>query len=127
VAQDVAWKSYWAMSNELSTPRVLICPSDKRKAATNWVEFNRQHLSYFVGLTAGAREPQAWLAGDRNLTTNGVPAGPGRVTLSTNTAWGWTAGMHNRSGNLVLGDGSVQQSTGGGGNRLAVEQRLLIP
>jgi len=55
--------------------------------------------------------PQMLLAGDRNLTTNGVPVGTGLLVLTTNVTLGWTAAMHKNSGNAVLGDGSVQPFT----------------
>jgi prepilin-type N-terminal cleavage/methylation domain-containing protein len=65
-----------ALSNELSSPRIVLCPSDssRRKEATNWVvygknaDFNKNdRASYFVGLEADETRPSMILAGDRNL------------------------------------------------------------
>lgn len=118
---------------ELSTPKVLCCPSDKdRTWATNWPALTRSNLSYFIGVDAQESQPQSLLAGDRNLEVNGRPAGPGLFTLTTNAQVGWTDQIHRRCGNVALGDGSVQQVTpvslrtqlrGGG----VQPQRLLIP
>src|SRR5580765_2776762 len=48
---------FLSMSNELSTPRVLICPSDRsRRAASNWASFTPAHCSYEIvgsGLSDG--------------------------------------------------------------------------
>ena len=66
-------------------------------------------MSYFLGLDAREDNPQTVLAGDQNLTTDGVPVGPGRLQLSINLILGWTKELHNQAGNLLLGDRSVQQ------------------
>ncbi len=104
------FRHFRAMSNELSTPKVLVCPSDKRKTASNFSVLSNANISYFVSLDAQSTFPQALLAGDRNLMTNGVPVGSGLLELTTNLTVGWTAVMHKNTGNLVLGDGSVQQA-----------------
>lgn len=100
-----------SMSNELSTPKVLWCPADKREPATNFTWLPPSNISYFVGLNAAENFPQSILAGDRNLTTNGVPVTMGLLPVTTNTVLGWSRAMHKRSGNLALGDGSVQPTT----------------
>ena len=74
---------------------------------------NNSHQSYFLGLDAQEEQPQTVLSGDRNLTTNGVAVGPGRLVLTTNLALGYTAEMHNGNGNIMLGDGSVQGVSAG--------------
>lgn len=54
--QDVLPNDFATMSNELSTPKILICPSDTaRKPATNWQEFNASSASYQI-LSPGAPE-----------------------------------------------------------------------
>jgi len=65
----------------LVTPKFLVCPADKRKPATNFPSLTIQNVSYFLGLDADESRPQMTLAGDRNLTTNGVPVGPGLVEI----------------------------------------------
>ena len=49
------------------------------------------------------------MAGDRNMATNGVAVGSGLLALTTNAAASWTKEMHFEQGNILMGDGSVQQ------------------
>ena len=113
---------YRSLSNELSTPRLLHCPTDtKRKRADAPINFETmalKNVSYFASLTADESMPQIPIAGDRNLTTNGVVVGAGLVALWTNAQLGWTKEMHIDQGMVVMGDGSVQQMSS---NRLKAE------
>jgi prepilin-type N-terminal cleavage/methylation domain-containing protein len=72
------------MSNELSTPKVCVCPGDQRTAATNFTTaldtkvnagaLGNKAISYFVGKDAVETNPQYFLSGDRNVglsTTQG--------------------------------------------------------
>ena len=132
VTTDEVFRHFRAMSNELSTPKVLVCPADNRKAARSFAALSNVNLSYFVSLNATDTFPQLWLAGDRNLMTNGVPVGSGLLVLTTNVTLGWTAAMHKNAGNVVLGDGSVQGDTNARLQRQAANtqvetNRLLIP
>src|ERR1035438_393297 len=114
------------MSNELSTPKVLVCPADaKRHCATNFTtDLNHQTISYFVGLDAEDKYPQMILSGDDNLEVNGVRVRPGILNLSTNVSVEWTENerhgrpqhwsfrnQHLRVGNIGLADGSVASTT----------------
>jgi prepilin-type processing-associated H-X9-DG protein len=97
------------MSNELSTPKILLCPRDGiRRAATNFLTLRSTNLSYFVGLEATNTAPSAFISGDRNLTNAGGVKG-GVLLASTNDPVSWTAALHQNSGNIGLADGSVQQ------------------
>lgn len=101
---------FLALTNELSTPKILACPTDKKRTATtNFALTRRANVSYFVGLDSTELQPQTLLAGDRNVTTNARPMKPGLLALSTNAIVGWTAEIHNLQGNVAMGDGSVQQ------------------
>jgi prepilin-type processing-associated H-X9-DG protein len=100
---------FMAMSNELSTPKVVVCPLDKRTPATNFTtDFNNSHVSYFAGLDADETRPGTFLAGDWNIT-NGQPRLKGILSLQTNQNIGWTKELHDQTGNVAMGDGSVQQ------------------
>jgi prepilin-type N-terminal cleavage/methylation domain-containing protein len=130
VAPGATFLQFRAMSNELHTPYILTCPADSRKRATNWASLTESNVSYFVGLDAEDTMPMALLSGDRNLTVNGVAVGPGLLNLTTNSALGWTKEMHRDAGNLVLGDGSVQQANNAsmrGIQASGTTNRLLIP
>lgn len=106
-----AFRHFQVMSNELSTPYILICPAESdlnRFRATNFAQLSNSNISYFVGLDANETNPQLILAGDRNLT-NGTLTKNGILELTTNAPAGWTAELHREVGNVALADGSVQQ------------------
>jgi len=100
---------FLVLSNELSTPKILFCPADRKRApAKTFASFNDSQLSYFVGVDAAPALPQAFLAGDRNLTNDSKPMGS-LLELTTNRPSRWTDEVHVRQGNVGLADGSVQQ------------------
>ena len=83
---------FQVMSNELGTPRILICWTDRqRTAATNFTSLQNSNISYFVVPEADPNIPMLWLAGDRNLATNNVPLKLGLFTMPTNRVLSWTA------------------------------------
>ena len=99
-----------AISNELGSSKILVCPSDSgKKRASDFNKIDNQNLSYFLGLEADEGKPQTILSGDRNLSTNGVALGSGISTLGSTNGLGWAATIHNKTGNIGLSDGSVQQ------------------
>jgi competence protein ComGC len=113
------------MSNELSTPKILICPLDTTHTlATNFaIGFSAKNISYFAGLDAtNDSNPQMLLVGDNNFSVDGVSAKSGLVKVSTNSMVAWLPGRHpfyqphfwefapkNFSGNAAMNDGSAQQ------------------
>jgi hypothetical protein len=85
------------MSNELSTPRILICPADVDHGyATNFAtDFNNSHISYFVGVNVtNENVPQRILSGDDNLEIGGAAVQPGLLRFSTNAPIAWASGRH---------------------------------
>ena len=133
--QNIFWHLV-VMSNELSTPKVIICPSDAgRYTATNFADIiynsqanqgGNQAISYVVGLDAQDTYPQMVLSGDRNMTNNSstslprqylgpIASGSMIVRFGTNhtdtVGAGYDKNVHSGSGNLALGDGSVQSAT----------------
>ena len=115
-AGSLAWantpevfRHYQALSNELVTPKVLHCRSDRsRSAATDFTQLSNTNLSYFVGLDAREDAPNSILSGDRFLTGGTLSNGFLRV-LTPASAAGWIQEIHENVGNIGLGDGSVQQ------------------
>jgi prepilin-type N-terminal cleavage/methylation domain-containing protein len=111
------------MSNELSTPKVLFCPSDNvRAATTNFtaLKVNDQNMSYFICGDAIETYPQMILDGDRNIGTAATANIPATITNTlgfqwtgdTAAWWAWSGvDMHLRVGNLGMADGSAQQVT----------------
>ena len=116
---------FLVMSNELSTPKILVCPEDwGRTAATNFGDdFNVSHISYFIGVDAGEDYPQRIMSGDDNFLFNGSLVKSGLLQYPTNTsiAWGpgrhgdvpahhfWTPKPHGFVGNIGYADGSVAE------------------
>ena len=105
-----AFRHFQVMSNELSTPKILVCPADDRTAAASFARLKNQNVSYFVGLNATEVRPQMLLTGDRNVT-NGMAPVRSVLELRPGIPAGWTEAMHNGQGNVGLSDGSVQQVT----------------
>ena len=103
------YQYFQSLSNELGTPKIVICPLDeKRKGAQDFSKLSDLNVSYFVGLDANENEPNSMLAGDRNIK-NGVSPDNGILRLTTNQMVEFTDEIHKKQGNIVLGDGSVQQ------------------
>ena len=98
-----------AMKNELSTPRLVVCPSDSRTEAKDWTNFSAIHVSYLIGEDGAKRLPESLLAGDRNMMTNGVPLKTGIQRIESGADVRWDKTQHEQQGNAVLGDGSVRQ------------------
>ena len=108
--RGVGFTTFLKMSNELSAPKLLVCPADNaRKVAPSFRELLDGNTSYFIGLDVTPTNAAAIVLGDRNLLLDKVPVKPGLVTLTTNSFVGWTDEMHFRQGNIGLADGSVQQ------------------
>lgn len=127
------FRHFQAMSNELSTPRILVCPADSeiQEPATNFAAFGNSNISYFVGIVPNETNAMLILSGDRNIT-NGTPIKNGILVLTTNRPAGWTSAFHNKVGNIGLADGSVQQeSITGLQNQIAMTgvatNRVLMP
>ena len=102
------FRHFLAASNELSSPKMLTCHSDKkRKKVSDFAKLSNRNVSYFIGLGADEALQQSILAGDRNIT-GGVLTNRSVLLVSSNTA-AWGADIHSHAGNLGLGDGSVKQ------------------
>jgi len=107
------FRHFQVMSNELSTPKILICPADTRTFAANFICLKNENVSYFVGLDANDGYPQRFLDGDRNITGGSAPEN-GILKLIPGGPAGWTTAMHHNKGNLGIADGSVQQCSNSG-------------
>jgi hypothetical protein len=101
-----------ACSNELATPKVLLCPSQKDKTlAPDWFNIaGYDNVSYFAGLTAADENSQSLLSGDSNILGGGGGADPYWVGLQSIDGF-WENNVHVKRGHLVLSDGSVRMTT----------------
>jgi len=130
------WTNYTIMADELGqSPKVVVCPSDKRIAATNFIgkgspedhgnaDFDNTKISYFVGVQADRGHPNSILMGDRNIGPGAVPDpdygfspadGNGKdVVIGGPVCWSLRIHSNGKpagAGNVLLCDGSVQQVT----------------
>jgi prepilin-type N-terminal cleavage/methylation domain-containing protein len=123
IGSPMVFASFAVMSNELSTPKVLFCPSDRDRSRTVATDFpgmpggsskpilfgSDTNLSYFAGVDATDILPQMFLTGDDNLAIDGIPQKSRLVTVRNDTVLSWTKERHVYQGNIGLSDGSVQQ------------------
>jgi prepilin-type N-terminal cleavage/methylation domain-containing protein len=128
-----------AIEKELSSPKVLACSSDGNTSrVVDWAlnpgigtrdangnlnpntsTSGNANISYFVGIDAEETKPQSILSGDRNVNGGAASTIGGSPTVDftdtsaspalPNASYG--ADIHNRQGNIGLGDGSAQQVT----------------
>jgi hypothetical protein len=101
--------SFLAMTNELVSPKVLTCPSDKARQRTgSFTTLSQADTSYFIALDCPSDSAQAILAGDRNVKSDSRTT-RGCLTIRSNSVVGWTKEIHSDAGNIALADGSSQQ------------------
>jgi prepilin-type N-terminal cleavage/methylation domain-containing protein/prepilin-type processing-associated H-X9-DG protein len=118
-----AYTVFYSMSNELSNPKVAVCPADDRSPRTNFTtDFaintsagKNLGTSYFVGRDADETYPQMFLAGDRNLSpdttqTTGTtpPTSPYGYSPDPNTGTpsGWIVALGTNSSAAPLSSGN---------------------
>lgn len=104
-----AYRHFQALSNLVDTTALVLCPSDRTRVVTNWANLTDANVSYLVGLDATANNSLHILAADRNITNRAVRTG--RVMpVTTNSVVEWTAGLHEKEGNLLFADGHVEHA-----------------
>ena len=103
-----SYRHFQVASNELVTPKLLVCPADTRPPATSFATFSNANLSYFIGVNAQFVRSTSILAGDRNLT-NDYAAPATLVRLGQDYSLRWTDELHRYKGNLLFADGHVAE------------------
>jgi prepilin-type N-terminal cleavage/methylation domain-containing protein/prepilin-type processing-associated H-X9-DG protein len=119
-----AWMHFATLAQELSTPKVLVCPSDSAKQRAQDFSAGPQGfstlkdaaLSYALGTGVDTQLPGMHLAADRNLigTKEGEGCGPSAIfgvitQLDHRENPRWDDAMHRGAGNMLFVDGSVLQ------------------
>jgi prepilin-type N-terminal cleavage/methylation domain-containing protein len=132
------YQVFGVLSNELTTPKLLVCPSDERTAAPTLsiaagntatsTYLANGNVSLFVARDAREDNPQMLVVGDRNIVgqaPGGAVPSPvpgngfgnvGAIPLGTNfnsstQTPAWTDKIHRGNGNVLMSDGSAQQVT----------------
>ena len=121
-AKQDTYYHFLAVTNDLSTPKILACPSDPAKlVVSDFTVLNNANISYFVAYEGDETKPQSMLAGDRNvsgpynnigcgvLNTRWTTLGLGATTIATEITptSTFTAEIHNTVGNIGISDGSA--------------------
>ena len=105
---------YRVASNELVTPKILVCPKDTvRVLAPDWLSIaGLDNVSYFVGLSADEQQPLTMLTGDFNILGGGGGLDPfwNKYAGSSIDAT-WDNTVHVNRGNICLTDGSVSTTS----------------
>ncbi len=129
-----AWYHFALLSNYVSSPQIFACPADTVRPARDFssstdggflqLSHLNNSISYMVGLDSSVFKPNSVLAADRNLR---CPGGPSPCSSGVNPALtiatgrgvvtGWNAGLHGPSGNLLLRDGRVEETSNESVNR----------
>ena len=135
------WKLFQFAQNDISSPRILVCPADTdRFPATDFLTDTNSPtysgsfahpskrnlaLSYFYAAGADEGSPARILVGDRNLTRDPARSdkspgtnfltGPQRLGSTKEQLKGlrFAAKIHDGWGNIAFMDGSAQQLTSG--------------
>lgn len=125
-----AWYNYSWLSNQLGSPKILRCPSDRfGRVATNWgnsaaggfvnASYRGNAISYFVGTDTLVENGSAFLAGDRDVrpSATGVSCSAGintAASLAPQTDVYWLGELHGDIGNVLFNDGRVESLSSAG-------------
>jgi prepilin-type N-terminal cleavage/methylation domain-containing protein/prepilin-type processing-associated H-X9-DG protein len=102
-----SWHHFFALANDLTTPKPLVCPADlERVPVESFNMLRNSNLSYAVGITANYNDPASVLATDRNITNVFDPIA---VTMMAYRNLSWTRELHYFKGNVLFSDSHVEQ------------------
>lgn len=118
-----AWFEFTALSNELTTPRILACPADtgvkvaaefSNNGAGGYLStgFRSAATSYLINLDNTFNNPAHALVADRNWRTDGLAnCGNGINNVDLLFAFGgnsgWSNAVHGLAGHVLRADGGV--------------------
>jgi len=122
-AQALWIDNFRTCSNELTTPKILVCPADKDKEVVDrWEYASGDTASYFYSPEAIETRPETILAGDRNIYGgNGGDTPQWNSGMFTSIDASPDNRMHQYTANFLLSDGSVQQF-----NSAALKEQILV-
>ncbi len=119
LGRALTYEHFRALSNEFQQVQLLVCPGDiTRSPATNFQTLLRnESVSYFIGTDALPALANTFLGGDRHIEGAFTPgscgvAGNIQVTRFPPVSWSgmrWARTNHLGSGNILEGDGRVEQ------------------
>jgi type II secretory pathway pseudopilin PulG len=124
------WFQFAWISNELRTPKILVCPSDTNtlRVARDFSSrsdggflnpaYRNNAVTYFLGFHTFRDNPRSILCGDPNVTPTSVGGACSYSGLSSIISLGsfppplWTNALHGLEGNILFNDTSVQTTSG---------------
>jgi prepilin-type processing-associated H-X9-DG protein len=102
-----ALPAFQVMSNELGTPKFLVCPADRFCTEAKNFILTSKNVSYFISPECIEANPQSIISGDDSFEVGRVVVKSGLLEISSNTPIRWSAARHKSVGNLLFADGSV--------------------
>ena len=132
---NLPWQHFEAMSNELGSAKILMCPGDRQRLANIVMDFSatpgiglldrrNSAVSYTVGVNADETAPNVPLSHDRNVgyaeSKSIKIAGYAEGLQQLHPAAYWVQGPkgdaahHDQAGNMALSDGAVMQQPSAG-------------
>lgn len=96
-----------SISQELNTPKILVCPSAGTRATNRWEWLSYSNVNYAANLHARNGESDSPLVVDDNLATPALPAWQ-LARAMTNETLAWTPQRHADRGNALFADGHVE-------------------
>jgi hypothetical protein len=105
--------SFLVISNELNSPRILLCPNDKKRQsqALIFAGLAAKNVSYLVGIDANETNVASVLTADRNIVLADLKQPQGLLTITDSGSAQWSREIHKQQGNIALVDGSASQAT----------------
>lgn len=136
-----SWYQFAWISNQLGSPKVLVCPADtnttrvakdfSRRPDGGFLNANYQNnaISYFIGMHAQFY-PRSILGGDRNISGGTPSSGCSYAMLGALTSLEgrsgslatWRSDIHAQKGHLLFNDGAVEEV-----NTIGLRASLLVP
>lgn len=124
-----SWYQFAWISNQLGSPKVLVCPADTNttRVAKDFSGrpdggfihpgYRNNAVSYMIGMHAQFYIPRSILGGDRNITGAQPSGGCSYAMLGALHALGqppysnsWGSDIHGQKGQLLFNDGSVEET-----------------
>jgi prepilin-type processing-associated H-X9-DG protein/prepilin-type N-terminal cleavage/methylation domain-containing protein len=107
-----AARHFQVLSNELSTPKIVVCPADKKTVARSFPTLGNTNFSYWVNPSAVSGNSIQFLSGDWNvISLRTDPARDGYMDIQFDNH------LHQNRGNILLADGHVELRRSAGNQR----------
>lgn len=107
------WYQYLVATNEIGSPKRLVCPQDKERCVKDLNKFLAEpmkHISYFFSPDATLKCPSLIMVGDRNLKGRPEVIVAKYINLPNTNMWlAWDETMHRYAGNIAFVDGHIER------------------